>query len=168
MFRISRFQELMKGLPRQVFERFVRKHEGDKHSKGFGCWNQCVALLFGQFNGSSSLRSLEIAFNSQCTHHYHLGVQPIRRSTLAEANAKRKAEIYAEVAGQLMGQADREVQQEGKQLLYLLDSSSFTLTGTGFDRWTAENRTRNTQGIKLHVLFARDGEVPVWSSITAP
>src|SRR5262249_50178995 len=86
----------------------------------------------------------------------------------AGANAKRKAEIYAEVAGQLMGQADREVQQEGKQLLYLLDSSSFTLTGTGFDRWTAENRTRNTQGIKLHVLFARDGEVPVWSSITAP
>ena len=168
MFRISRLHEIMKALPRSTFDRIVETHQADKHSKGFGCWDQLVAMVYAQLSGASSLRVLETGFNSQRTHHYHLGTAPIRRSTLADANGKRKTEVFAEAARLLMSQASRQLRREGEELLYLLDSTSITLKGPGFDSWTQESRTRNTQGIKLHVLYAGNEAVPVQHSLTPP
>lgn len=67
-----------------------------------------------------------------------------------------------------MSQARRQLRREGEELLYLLDSTSITLKGPGFDSWTQENRTRNTQGLKLHVLYAGNEAVPVQHSLTPP
>ena len=124
-------------------------------------------MVYGHLSGAGSLRQLESGFNSQSNHHYHLGTGPIRRSTLAEANGRRKAEVFEQAARLLMSQASRHLRQEGQQLLYLLDSSSITLKGSGFDAWTQDNRTRNTQGIKLHVLYAAHEQVPRQQSFTA-
>lgn len=168
MFRISRLQEIMKALPRGTFDRIVDAHHADKHSKGFACWDQLVAMVYAQLSSASSLRVLETGFNSQRAHHYHLGTAPIRRSTLADANGKRSAEAFADVARLLMAKAKRGLRREGAELLYLLDSTSITLKGPGFDAWTSENGTRNTQGVKLHVLYASNAEVPIRHSITAP
>lgn len=168
MFRISRLHDIMKGLPRGNFDRLVQTHRADKHAKGFGCWDQLVALVYAQLSGASSLRVLESGFNSQGTHHYHLGTGPVRRSTLADALARRKTEVFAETARLLMAQAGRRLQRDGSELLYALDSTSVTLTGPGFDTWTSANRTCHTQGIKLHVLYENDAQIPVQHRITAP
>ena len=168
MFRISRLHEIMKALPRGTFERIVDRHQADKHSKGFGCWDQLVAMVYAQLSGASSLRVLEAGFNSQGTHHYHLGTAPLRRSTLADANGKRKAEVFTEAARLLIAQAQRRLRREGEELLYLLDSTSITLKGPGFDAWTLDNRTRNTQGIKLHVLYDAALQAPIQHSLTPP
>lgn len=168
MYRISRFHQIMKALPRGVFDRVVQTHQADKHSKGFGCWDQLLAMVYAQLSGASSLRVLETGFNSQHTQHYHLGTAPIRRSTLSDANGKRKTGVFADAAKLLMSQAKRSLRRESEELLYLLDSTSISLKGPGFDAWTSGNSTRNTQGIKLHVLYAGNEEVPVQHSITAP
>lgn len=168
MYRISRFHQIMKALPRGIFDRVVQTHQADKHSKGFGCWDQLLAMIYAQLSGASSLRVLETGFNSQRTQHYHLGTVPIRRSTLSDANGHRKTEVFADVAKLLMSQAQRNLRRESEELLYLLDSSSISLKGPGFDAWTRGNSTRNTQGIKLHVLYAGNEAVPVQHSITAP
>ncbi len=160
-------QEIMKGLPRGAFDRFVREQNADKHSKGFGCWDQLVAMVYGHLSGVDSLRQLETGFNSQSNHHYHLGTGPIRRSTLAEANSRRKAAVFEQAARLLMSQAGRHLRQESRELLYLLDSTSITLKGLGFDAWTQGNSTRNTQGIKLHVLYAAHEQVPLLHSFSA-
>ena len=83
----------MKGLSRGAFERVVQRHQADKHSKGFRCWDQLIAMIYAQLSGCRSLRELEVGFNAQTTHHYHLGSRTIKRSTLAEANTKRSAEV---------------------------------------------------------------------------
>lgn len=168
MYRISRFHHIMKALPRGTFDRIVQTHQADKHSKGFGCWDQLLAMVYAQLSGASSLRVLETGFNSQHTQHYHLGTSPIRRSTLSDANGKRRTEVFADAAKLLMSNARRRLRREGGELLYLLDSSSISLKGPGFDAWTSGNSTRNTQGIKLHVLYAGNEEIPVQHSITAP
>lgn len=168
MYRISRFHQIMKALPRGAFDRVVQTHQADKHSKGFGCWDQLLAMIYAQLSGAGSLRVLETGFNSQHTQHYHLGTSPIRRSTLSDANGRRKTEVFADVAKLLMSQAQRNLRRESEELLYLLDSSSISLKGPGFDTWTSANNTRNTQGIKLHVLYAANEEVPVQHSFTAP
>lgn len=158
----------MKSLPRETFERLVQDHQADKYSKGFHCWDQLLAMIYAQLSGASSLWVLAASFNSQQTHHYHLGTNLVRRSTLAEANEKRKVEVFVAAARLLMSQAKRSLRKAGEELLYCLDSTSITLKGHGFDSWTEEQRTRHTQGLKVHVLYAVHQALPCHSSITPP
>jgi putative transposase len=167
MFRINTFHTLMKGLPRGEFARVVRKHNGDKYCKRFGHWDHLVAMIYAQLSGVTGLRPLETAFNSQVAHHYHLGTGCIKRATLADANETRKDVVFADTVAWLMQKVSRHLRQQTKELLYLLDSTSLTLKGREFDRWTLAHRTRHTQGLKLHVLYARPIQAPVWHSISA-
>lgn len=166
MFSITTFNELLKGLPRSTFDGCVRRHNADKYCKHFGHWNHLIVMLYAQLSGATGLRPLQAGFNSQATAHHHLGVKPIKRATLADANEKRSDVVFAEIASWLMTQADRSVRREGKEFLYLLDSTSFTLKGQQFERWTSSNRTRNTQGIKLHMLLDAANTAPAWSSFS--
>ena len=81
---------------------------------------------------------------------------------------KRKVEVIAETAQLLMFQSKRSLSRECEELLYLIDSNLITLKGRGFDTWTSANDTLNTQGIKLHILYAGNEEVPINDSFTAP
>jgi putative transposase len=168
MFRISRFAEVLKSLPRGLFDREVAKREADKHRKGFSCWRQLVSMVYLQLSGATSLRVLESGFNAHAGHHYHLGCGPIRRSTLAEANARGDWEVFSCVAHALMQQVRGSKAGEAKALLQLLDSTSVTLKGPGFDEWTQDNRTRHTQGLKLHVLLGLSEQAPLDQWISAP
>lgn len=150
----------MKGVSRGTFDRLVAAHEADKHSKGFGTWDQLVAMIYAQLSGADSLRTLSAGFNAQNAHHYHLATRTIHRSTLADANNKRPVALFAEIAQMLMAQAGRRLRREGRACLQLLDSTSITLRGRGFDDWTAAARTQHTQGVKVHVVFLADAAVP--------
>lgn len=167
MFRVSRFAEVLKLLPRGFFDRLVEQHEADRYRKRFSCWQQLVAMVYAQFCGASSLRVLESSFNAHSAHHYHLGCKALKRSTLCDMNAAAPVAVFAALAGQLMQQARGKLHKEGSELLRLLDSSSLTLKGPGFDEWTSEHRTRNTQGLKLHVLFGWSEAAPLAQAISA-
>jgi IS4 transposase len=167
MFRITTFHELLKGLPRAAFDQLVKKRNADKYSKGFGHWDHLVAMLYAQLSEVSGLRALEVGFNNHSAHHFHLGTHCIKRSTLAEANTKRGDTVFGDAVNWLMGQVSRQQRRASGELMYLLDSTSLTLKGREFDRWTQENRTRNTQGIKVHVLLDAQTASPQWHSFSA-
>jgi putative transposase len=112
---------------------------------------------------------LDRSFNSHSAHHYHLGCKQIRRSTLADANERGDWRVFQAVAQALMEQAHVRVRREGQPLLRLIDSTSITLKGRGFDEWTSETRTRPTQqGMKLHVLFGLNEQAPLEALMSAP
>jgi IS4 transposase len=167
MYRNTRFGEILKGLSRGQFQRLAAKHQADKYSKGFRSWDQLVTMVYAQLSGCRSLRDLEVSFNNQAMHHYHLGCRDVKRSTLADANGKRDAAVFLDTCQLLMQQVNRKLRQEAKDFLYLLDSSSITLKGYGYDQWTLENSTRNTQGIKLHLLLNTQTQTPHYVNITA-
>lgn len=167
MFSVSRFAELLKSLPRSTFERAVSEHQADKHRKGFGCWRQLVAMVYAQLSSATSLRVLVKGYNAQRGHHYHLGCGPVSRSTLAEANERGDCRVFEAVAQALMRQVRGGVRAQAGEFLRLIDSTSLTLKGRGFDDWTAAHRTRNTQGVKLHVLFGLGEQAPLAQSISA-
>ncbi|MBN2875288.1 MAG: IS4 family transposase [Spirochaetales bacterium] len=158
----------MKDLPRNLFDSLVEEYGTDRHSKGFRSWDQLVAMMYGQLSGSRSLRELEVAFNSHPTCHYHLGTRQVKRSTLADANAKRDERLYARLSERLLARAHRKVRREVKAMLYLLDSTPISLKGRGYDDWAASQCTRRTQGLKVHMLYCPDQAAPVYSHITAP
>lgn len=167
MFSISRFQQLLQGVPRGHLDTLVEQHQGDRYAKAFGCYDLLVAQVYGHLKGSRSLRDIETGFNAHRTHHYHLGTRPVRRSTLADACAKRSTAVFEGLARVLMSTAHRSVRKAGGECLRLLDSTSFTLKGRGFDDWAASNRTRNTQGLKLHIVYDPGSAVPVLQEISA-
>jgi putative transposase len=164
MFSISRLQQLLQDMPWGAFDGAVQKHRGDRHCKGFDSRKHVVAMLYAQLSDISSLRQLEASFNQHTRHHYHLRVEPLRRSTISDANRLRNPQIFAETVQALMQRAGRGVRSDRKYMLYLLDSTTISLQGRGFD-WTAATATRH-RGLKLHLMYARDGNCPVFHSIT--
>ena len=167
MFRITTFQEILMGLPRSTFDKVVKQHNADKFCKRFRHWDQLIAMVYAQLSGTTGLRPLQTAFNSHEPHLYHLGTSPVKRSTLADANEKRSDTVFSEIATWLMGQVSGQLRQESKDLIFLLDSTSITLKGREFDRWTSAKQTGNTQGIKLHVLLEAASQAPAWTSFSA-
>ena len=168
MYRNTRFGEVMKGLPRGSFEKIVTQYERDKHSKGFRSWDQLIAMVFAQLSGCRSLRELEVSFNSQTEHYYHLGSRCVKRSTLADANSQRDSHVFAAVSSQLMKQVHRKVRAELSDLLYLIDSTPIPLKGLGYDDWSKGNHSHRTQGLKVHMMIAANADIPVHTEITAP
>lgn len=167
MFRICRLQELLQPIPRRQFNALARRHGSDRYVKTFSSWSQLTALVFVQLFGSVGLRQLQAGLGAQRKRLYHLGMVPVHRSTLSDANAQRPWQLFADVVCTLLQQLPCKLRQELQDLVYLLDSTSITLKGPGFDSWTARTRTRHTQGLKLHVLFGPASGCPRWQSITA-
>jgi IS4 transposase len=167
MSKIATFHAVLKGLPRKEFDRAVLRHRADKYCKHFTHWRHLVAMVYAQLSNASSLRVLELSFNSHAQYHGALQVGAIRRATLADANERRSTTVFDEVAAWLIGQVSHKLHREASSVISLLDSTSITLAGREFDRWTLVDRTRNTQGIKLHLLLDLSTKVPQWYSFSA-
>jgi IS4 transposase len=167
MTTITTFQAVLKGLPRKEFDRSVDTHQADRYCKRFKSWPHLAAMVYAQLSGASSLRTIALSFNSHRLRNTQLSDTVVRRSTLADANARRPTAIFDDAADWLIGQVSRKLHQEAAKLMYLLDSTSITLKGRQFDRWTSATRTRNTQGIKLHLLLEKATRIPKWYSLSA-
>jgi hypothetical protein len=100
--------QILQLIPRHAFENCVKKHNGEYRSKGFSSWNQFAAMLFGQLSGQSGLRGIETGLSANSRSLYHLGMNPVKRSTLAYANEHRSHESYKDLfylmLGKLSGQ----------------------------------------------------------------
>ena len=59
------FSQLTSFLNRSLFNDYVRKYHGDKYVKSFTCWNQLLALMFGQLANRTVLQVAEAAPQNQ-------------------------------------------------------------------------------------------------------
>ncbi|TFZ03878.1 IS4 family transposase [Ramlibacter humi] len=148
MFSISRIHQVLQAIPRGAFDRIVQQHGADRYGKGFGSWQHLVAMVYAQVSGASSLRQLEASFNALPGQHYHLHAKAVRRSTLADANARREPQVFAQLLELLMAQAGRSVRSQREELRYLLDATNVPLAYRG-ERVNA----RIQPGLKLHVVL---------------
>ena len=101
------FSQLMAYLPLSTFRRCVAAHRGEHKVKDFSCLDQFFSMAFAQLTYRESLRDIEVNLRAQTKRLYHMGFrcQTISRNTLANANATRPWQIYAEFAQHLIGMA---------------------------------------------------------------
>ena len=52
------FAQLTAFLNRTQFNNYVRKYDGNRYVKHFTCWNQLLAMMFGQLSNRESLLSM--------------------------------------------------------------------------------------------------------------
>ena len=68
------FSQLSIFLNRTQFNNYVRKYDGNRYVKHFTCWNQLLAMMFGQLSNRESLRDLIVALDAHQGKRYHLGL----------------------------------------------------------------------------------------------
>jgi len=161
------FAQLVAFLDRNKFNYIVRKYNGDKYVKHFTCWNQLLALMFGQLSNRESLRDLIIALEAHNSKCYHLGMgRSISRSSLARANQDRDNKIFEEYAYCLVNEA----RQKRVTDIFKLNGNVFAFDSTTIDLclavfWWAKFR-RSKGGIKVHTLYDLETQIPAFFHIT--
>ena len=157
------FAQLMDFLPWTTFTRIVERYGGDHRVRTLSCAEQYRAMAFAQLSYRESLRDIEICLSVHTPKLYHMGFrEPVRRSTLADANERRDWRIHAEVAQRLIAQArklyaDEDLGLELSNTVYALDSTTIDLCLSVFP-W-AHFRTAKA-AVKMHTLLDLRGNIP--------
>ena len=151
---------------RYRFKKCVDRYDGDRYTKRFSCWQQLLVLLFSQAKGLGSLRDIEISLRSQHRKWYHLGLTSVARSTLADANKNRDADILKDVFYSLLEKC-RELAPRHrfrfKQELYTFDS---TLINVCLSLYPWATYRKKKGAFKLHTLFDHSGYLPSFVVLT--
>lgn len=161
------FAQLIAFLDRNKFNRIVSKYSGDKYVKHFTCWNQLLALMFGQLSNRESLRDLILAIGAHRSKCYHLGLgKNVSKSSLARANQDRDYRIFEEFAYFLVNEARQKRAADIFKLggnIYAFDSTTIDLCLNVF--WWAKFRKKKG-GIKIHTLYDVETQIPTFFHIT--
>ena len=162
------FSQLIAFLDRNHFNYLTRKYDGNKYVKHLTCWNQLLALMFGQLCNRESLRDVIVAFEAHRSKCFHLGLgrKPIAKTTLATANQNRDYRIFEEFAFYMMTQAREKRATDIFKLggkVYAFDSTTIPLCLSVF--WWAKFRKKKG-GVKAHVLYDLEAQVPAFYHIT--
>ena len=163
------FAPLMDFLPWSTFDRIVARYHGNRAVRTLSCAAQFQVMAFAQITYRESLRDIEACLLAQSNKLYHMGFrEPIRRSTLADANETRDWRIYAEFAQRLIAQARRlyaedELEVDLASTVYALDSTTIDLCLSVFP-WA---RFRSAKAaVKIHTLLDLRGNIPSFIHIS--
>jgi len=157
------FAQLMDFLPWSTFTRIVARYGGDQRVRTLSCAEHYRAMAFAQLTYRESLRDIETCLSVQTSKLYSMGFRdPVRRSTLADANEARDWRIYAELAQRLIGQARRLYVNEDlgfdlANTVYALDSTTIDLCLAVFP-WAHFRTTK--AAVKMHTLLDLRGNIP--------
>ena len=162
------FAQLIEFLDSDKFRHLVDKYDGNRDVKHFTCWNQLLALMFGQISNHESLRDLIVALEAHQSKRYHLGLgrEPIAKTTFATANQNRSYRIFEEFAFYMMDLARSKRAMDIFKLkgkVYAFDSTTIPLCLSVF--WWAKFRKKKG-GVKAHVLYDLESQVPAYFHIT--
>ena len=168
MIRVSSiFSQMLQLFSRAEFERTVREHKAERHSRGFTCWGQFVAMLFCHLGRAQSLREICGGLAASEGKLRHLGLPDApARSTLAYANEHRPWQLYQSVFYQLLGRCREVAGGHGfrfRNKLLSLDATVIELCAAVFD-WAQYRRTKGA--VKLHLLLDHQGLLPSYAVVT--
>ena len=154
------FGGLMKAFPRWRFDKLAERHGADYRVRRLSSWSQFQAMVFAQLSGSRSLREAVGALERFPGVHAHLGLAPVRRSTLADANRVRPAALFEDVLEALVARLGASAGQRGREMLRLVDATR-VLVGKRIESWEVDG------AVKLHVVYDPDADAPVCFAVTS-
>ena len=165
------FSQIMETVVRYQFNQCVERYQGEYLARNFSCWEQFLALCFGQLTRRSSLRDIVVCLSAYREKWYHLGFRSVvSRSTLADANERRDWKIYRDYALVLIAEARKLYADDELALIeingavYAVDSTTIEL-GLSLFPWARLKKKRAS--IKLHIGLDLNGTIPSFFSISS-
>lgn len=157
------FADILKFIPWQRFEALVEEYDSDARMRRLSTKGQFLALLYGQLSGASGLREIVTGLSSHAARLYHLGADPVRRSTFSDANTQRPAEVFADLLGTMMKQAHRGLRRKLAETTYLIDATSVKLNARSAN-WARFSTA--LCGAKVHVIYDADADRPIYAAVS--
>ena len=158
------FHGVLKHVPWSEFDGLVAKHRADFRVRTLTTKDQFVALMYGQLSGAASLREVVSGLGSHSARLYHVGAAPARRSTLADANALRPWQVFAELFALLVKRSHRGLRRKVADTTYLIDSTGIRLNSLS-SSWA--RFSKGVCGAKLHVIYDPNADRPTFFSVSA-
>ena len=152
------------------FTRIVDRYGGDHRVRTLSCAEQYRSMAFAQLTYRRK-PARHRAPASRSTHRSSItwaSAQPVRRSTLADANERRDWRIHAALAQRLITQArtlyvDEELGLDLTNTVYALDSTTIALCLSVFP-WAHFRTTK--AAVKMHTLLDLRGNIPSFIHIS--
>lgn len=158
------FGDILKFIPWRRFEALVEEYDSDARVRRLSTKGQFLALLYGQLSGASGLREIVTGLSSHAARLYHLGADPVRRSTFSDANTLRPAAVFADLLETMMKQAHRGLRRKLGETTYLIDATSVRLNERSAD-WA--RFSAGVCGAKVHVIYDADADRPIYAAVSA-
>ena len=147
--------------------KIAKRHQAEHYVKKFDTHKHLVVMLFAVLEGYSSIREVIMGMLSNADRLQHLGMDyMIRRSTLSDANKRRKSSTFGDIYLSVYGQhhqslADSRLSKLDIKRLYAMDSTTITLfkailKGVGRDSKTGKKKG----GIKAHTMIDLKDNMP--------
>lgn len=163
------FSQLLDLIPRSIVDRLSRVHGGNRYCKRFMSYDHLVCMLYAVYTRTSSLRELTTGMLASSSRLNHLGLKfPPRRSTLADANHRRPAEMFGDLFHELYNyyfSPDSRLTKEDR--LFIIDSTTIALfTDIMKAAGCKKANGKSKGGAKAHVLLDAENDVPAYVLIT--
>jgi len=160
------FAQIIKQIPRSVFQSFVVKNDADKFIRSMDSWTWFGALLFGQLSGHDSIRAIERVFATSDSRLASLGFGPVRRSTLADANRRRSLTLLEDIFSYTLMRANKVApKKHGFKFhgpILALDSTTIELS-LKLCPWAEFYSNRSA--MKLHTAIDIASDVPQFAVV---
>ena len=165
------FGQLIKYLDRDEIIKISRESGGERYVKKFDMWTHLLVMLYAVIMRFDSLREIEASALAYVNRLPHLKMGSIsRRSTLAEANGRRKEALFGRIYFDLLNAHRGELLADSRSpgrprwlgKLKIIDSTTVTLfsnlifKGVGRD----PKLGRKKGGVKVHTIINANEGVP--------
>ncbi len=105
MANVTLFSQIISLIDRWSFNKLIKKHNSNKHQKGYDSWTHLVAMLLCQFAKSQSVRDISNGLRSATGNLNHLGVRSApSKSSVSYQNKNRSWEFFRDFYYQLLQQ----------------------------------------------------------------
>jgi Transposase DDE domain/Domain of unknown function (DUF4372) len=161
------FGQLLNLIPRSLVVGVSKSLQADRYCKRFSSYDHLVTMLYSVYNNCHSLREVSTGMLAWEQRLNHLGINHYpRRSTISDANNRRKSEFFERVYMKLLSKygnylSDSRRSVRHQKELYIFDSTTITLfqevlRGAGIRSLNGKRKG----GIKVHTLLKSDQDVP--------
>ena len=169
----SQFGQLISLIDDKIIKDAVKKSDSDRYVKRFKTKDHLISMLFCSFAKCNSLREVSGAMLglSGKTESFQLSHIP-KRSTLSDANKKRKVEVFEDIYNKLLREygsvlSDSRILDVLKKQVKIVDSTTISLFKdilSCVGRKAKDGKSKG--GIKVHTVINADEKVPslVWFS----
>ena len=90
--------QLLNFLEKEKIIKISRENGGERYVKKFNAWCHLTIMLYAVIMRFDSLREITSATMMECRKLGHLGIKDLpRRSTLADANARRPEKVFGKI-----------------------------------------------------------------------
>ena len=162
------FTQILSCIPSSLIEQLGAKHQANHYCKRFMVRDHLISMLYACFFQCTSIRELITGLQANSSRLEHLGYKHTpRRSTLADANARRSPEFFADLYHSLYKLHFLPDSRKHEDRVFILDSTTISLfssvmCGAGM----ARSNGKKKGGLKAHMMLDAEHDIPafVWLS----